>query len=666
MSGGVQVSGDTGTRASALEREQAARREAERRLLAPGSPFEVVEELVLGEPMQVFAQRAPHLRALLERSKSFGEAPYLVFPTRRVSYREHLELVAALAQVFQQDFGVGPGDRVAIFGANSLEWCLAFWATISVGATAVAMNGWWVGDEISYGLAHATPKLLVADHKRLSRLQTALPPGTELLSFIGDSADPAPGGRSTQPAAVDPGDPFWTALRAAQARLGDADLPAHPIAEDDPAILLYTSGTTGRPKGALHSHRNVIALLGVQFFHGARNALMAELLSSSDAPPQAGESAAPGAAPPPRSPAAPGPETAPAEAAPAAQHCRLVSNPLFHVSGLHASLIAHLAGGVKSVWTTGRFSAEAVLELMQREGVNGWGPQGSMALRVLGCPTRSSYDVSGVTSIGCGGAPVTPEVQAALREAFPNAKLGLAVGYGLTESTALACLNFGQELLEFPESVGQPLPTIQVEIRPLMDASETDAPDARASGNDPSDADPTSNEAAHADASALGDQALPEGCEGEIYIRSPLVMLGYYADPAATQATIRPGRWLKTGDIGRLEGGRLYLHTRQRDLILRAAENVYPAEVERRLDAHPDVAESAVFGVDHPELGQEVKAVVVAKPGSSLDVESLRAWVSEGLAYYKVPSLWQLRDEALPRNASGKIVKFQLQDPPNG
>ncbi len=574
-----------------LEEELEARAAVERELLAPGSPFELTEEQVLGAQLQVFKHRAPHLRALLSASERFGDLPYLVFPDLRLSFREHLAAVAALASTLEREYGIGKGDRVAILGANSPEWCLAFWATISLGAIAVAMNGWWAGDEIDYALNHAEPKLLIVDQKRAERMGGPVARGIAVLRF--DSV------------AHRPQDEFWSALEAGRG----AALSEAPIAEDDPAILLFTSGTTGRPKGALHSHRNVVALLGVQFFHGARLIKLRERLEAANG--------AVDSAPPPQ---------AHQHAQPAPQHCRLVSNPLFHVSGLHASLIAHLAGGVKSVWTTGRFSAEKVLSAMQAEGVNGWGPQGSMAYRVLQCPNRSDYDVSSVTSIGCGGAPVTPEIQAALREAFPNALQGLAVGYGQTECTALATLNYGGELQAFPESVGQPLPTIEIQIR-----------------------DPQGN-------------PLPEGEEGDIFIRAPLVMLGYWRDTEATAAAIHPGRWLQTGDFGRLEGGRLYIHTRKRDLILRAAENVYPAEIERRLDAHPEVSESAVFGVDHPELGQAVKAVIVPKPGKRPSIDALGAWVAEALAYYKVPEAWELRDEPLPRNASGKIVKYLLQD----
>jgi len=182
----------------------------------------------------------------------------------------------------------------------------------------------------------------------------------------------------------------------------------------------------------------------------------------------------------------------------------------------------------------------------------------------------------------------------------------------------------GMELEERPTSVGRVQPTIELEIRD---------PEGR---------------------------ALPEGVEGEIFARSPYTMLGYWGDEEATRRAIRPGRWLATGDIGRLEGGWLYINSRARDLILRGAENVYPIEIEHRIEAHPAVAEAAVVGVDHPELGQEVKAIVVPKRGARIEAETLARFVAEKLAPYKVPSRWELRDEPLPRNAAGKVLKQVL------
>jgi acyl-CoA synthetase (AMP-forming)/AMP-acid ligase II len=134
-------------------------------------------------------------------------------------------------------------------------------------------------------------------------------------------------------------------------------------------------------------------------------------------------------------------------------------------------------------------------------------------------------------------------------------------------------------------------------------------------------------------------------------------MREYWRRPQETAAVIGPGRWLRTGDIGRMQEGRLYINSRARDLILRGGENIYPVEIEQRLEAHSDVEEAAVVGVDHRELGQEVKAIVVPRPGAQLDPNLLAAWVSEKLAYFKVPAHWELRSEPLPRNAAGKVLK---------
>jgi acyl-CoA synthetase (AMP-forming)/AMP-acid ligase II len=139
-------------------------------------------------------------------------------------------------------------------------------------------------------------------------------------------------------------------------------------------------------------------------------------------------------------------------------------------------------------------------------------------------------------------------------------------------------------------------------------------------------------------------------------------MREYWEDPEATRAAIRPGRWLNTGDVGRLQNGKLYIASRKRDLILRGGENVYPFEIEQRLEAHPAIAEAAVIGVDHEELGQEVKAVVVFEAGQELGIEEMRRWVADALAYYKVPSHWEPRSEPLPRNATGKVLKNALRD----
>lgn len=535
-------------------------------LLGPGCPFEVVREEVFGRPVSVFKNRMRSLRQILEASLAHPDREYLVFGERRIPCGAHARAVASVARVLSERHGIGKGDRVAILAANCPEWIVAFWAVTSLGGVVVAMNGWWAADEIRYALADSTPKLLIADRKRFDRVRA----DALRIPVIEIERD---------------FDALWSAH-------DDAPLPTVPTFEDDPACILYTSGTTGRPKGAVSTHRNVIALLGLQMVHGAR--LMTLAAEQGMKPPTA-------------------------------QHVRLNAAPLFHVSGLYTAAVAHLAMGVKSVWLEGRFDPKAMLELMDRERVNGWAPLGPMAMRIATHPDRSRYDLSSVQMIGCGGAPVTRETQKLLLDAFPNARLGLGVGYGMTECTGLATMISGEELARFPDSVGKPLPTVELEIR-----DESGRP-------------------------------LPEGQEGEITVRSALVMKEYFGNPEATAAAIDPDGWLRTGDVGRVVDGRLYIATRKRDLILRGAENVYPIEIENRLQAHPGVHEATVLGIPHPELGQEVKAVVVPKDGVTLRPEELDRFVRETLAHYKVPSRWELRKEPLPRNASGKVMKWLLE-----
>jgi acyl-CoA synthetase (AMP-forming)/AMP-acid ligase II len=296
------------------------------------------------------------------------------------------------------------------------------------------------------------------------------------------------------------------------------------------------------------------------------------------------------------------------------------------VSGLHCAAVTALAGGAKTVWPMGRFDAEMTLEMIERERVTGWGYTATVLHRLLHHPSVGDYDLSSFRSVGGGGSPIPAPLIEKAQALFPQCSHTMGVGYGLTEGTAFATLNAGEELTDDPASVGRPLPVVQVEIR-----------------------------------DALG-RALTEGEEGEIHLRGPLVMLEYWRDPKATKAAIGPGRWLNTGDVGSLRNGKLYIASRKRDLILRGGENVYPFEIEQRLEAHPAIAEAAVIGVDHEELGQEVKAFVVPESGRMLDVEAMRRWVAQALAYYKVPTQWEIRRSPLPRNATGKVLKTALSD----
>jgi acyl-CoA synthetase (AMP-forming)/AMP-acid ligase II len=542
--------------------------EIEARLTAPGAPFETAVEPVLGEPMPVFKQRARSLVEVLAASRGHGAAEYLVCDGVRLSYAEHVRRVASVAKGMRERFGVGPGDRVAILAANGPEWITSYWAALSLGAIAVGMNAWWSGDEIAFALADCEPRLLLADRKRLARLRGPAPlPVVEIESDFAKLWDHDPA----------------------------AELPEVPLHEDDPATILYTSGTTGRPKGAVNTHRGILSFVRASLFHGARMLMW---------------SAARGAA----------------SAAPALPTCMFVNTPLFHVSGLYSGAVIPLATGIKTVWTRQRFDPAHVMQTIEAERVTNWGPMGTMVHRVARHPDRGRFDLSSVRNVGSGGAPVGPELLSLMREVFPNARASVGVGYGLTESTSGIAMIFGEELEERPGCVGRALPTVSFEIR-----DEQGRP-------------------------------VPEGVEGEIHVRGPQVMREYWRRPQESAEAILPGRWLRTGDWGRLEQGYLYVNSRKRDLILRGGENVYPAEIEQCLETHPGVREAAVLGVDHPELGQEVKAIVVPMEGAAPDPHELARFVAARLAYFKVPAHFELRPEALPRNAAGKVLKNLLRD----
>jgi len=541
-------------------------------LTGPGGPFEIVEEEVLGERLPILKNRPRSLREMVETSAAHGDLEYLVHDDRRITFAEHADLVASTARALSERHGIGKGDVVAILSANSPDWPILFWATVSLGGVVAALNGWWTADEIEYGVARSTPKLLVGDRRLLARVRVEGAdlgvPTLELDSRRDELLEHARG----------------------------VALPDVPLDEDDPAVILFTSGTTGRPKGAVSTHRGIVGFSQVNIVGGAIGAVL---------------DARSGNAPPP-------------DPNPPAQQAALVTSPMFHLSGLYAMVVMQLQLGGKLVTRSGRFDPGEVLRLIEQEKITMWSALGAMGPRVATHPDVGRYDLSSMRNVGFGGAPASPAVQELMRKTFPSASTGLGIGYGSSETVAVVASIRGPDYTSHPESTGYIMPCHQVEIR---------GPDG---------------------------EVQPEGSEGEIFVRSAYVMREYWGDPEASRKSLRPGRWLATGDIGHIRDGMLYINSRARDMILRSAENIYPVEIEYRLEEHPNVREAAVIGVDHPELGQEVKAVVVPEPGAQLSTEKLAAWCAEKLAPFKVPSQWDIREEPLPRNASGKVLKNVL------
>jgi long-chain acyl-CoA synthetase len=285
------------------------REEVQAQLTGPGGPFEIVEEEVLGERMNVLESRPRSLRQMLENSAAHGDKEHLVHGERRITFAEHVRLVASTARALEERYQIGKGDVVAILSANSPDWPILFWATVSLGGIVAALNGWWTADEIEYGLQRSEPKLLVGERRLLARIDDRKPgiPIVELDSQASQLFEYAP----------------------------DAELPTTPIAEDDPAVILFTSGTTGRPKGAVSSHRGIVGFVLVNIAAGAIS-LVADARRGD----------------------------APAQAPQPAQQTALVTSPMFHLSGLYAMIAMQLHLGGKLVTRSGRFDPGEVLQLI--------------------------------------------------------------------------------------------------------------------------------------------------------------------------------------------------------------------------------------------------------------------------------------------------------------
>jgi len=550
-------------------RDPEALRSIEARLMAPGAPFELVDVTVGGRPYREWRHRADSLRDVLLGGLRHADAVHLVHGDRRWTFTETVADAAGVAAGLRS-LGVGPGDRVALLAANCPEWLIGFWATVSLGAVVVGMNGWWTADEIQFAMDDAEPVVVITDRQRAERLaDVELPASVRSVVELGEQ---------------------FEALAATPAE----GLPTDPIDPDATAVILYTSGTTGRPKGAVSTHRMMTNNVHSIFFHGAR------------------VSAAGGS----------GPTTG----AEGTQPSTILVYPLFHVSGLHAIAVPAPPAGMKLVFLDGRFDPARVLDTIARERVTTVAAVPTLLRRLLDHPGFAEADLSSVRSIGTGGAPSSPSHLARLSQAFPNARSKVGNGYGLTETCGFATSNYGSDVVERPGCVGRPLPIVEIEI------------------HDPS------------------GRPVPTGELGEVCFRGVTVLPGYWRRPEATAEAIDADGWFRSGDIGRMdEEGRVYLADRRNDMIIRGGENIYPIEIENRLVEHPAVVEAAVVGQPDEEFGEVVRAVVVLDPQRDAAAEDLAAWVGETLAPYKVPTVWDLRHEPLPRNPTGKVLKGVLR-----
>ncbi|HEY5076091.1 MAG TPA: class I adenylate-forming enzyme family protein [Acidimicrobiia bacterium] len=547
-------------------------------LTGAGGAFEIVVDDVLGHPMQVYKQRMRSLRELMAHDAARADVDWVVQDERRFTYGEHDRLARVLAASLAR-LGVRRGDRVALVSANLPEWVITWWACAILGATLVPLNAWWKAEELEFGLSDSGSKVLIGDARRVAlvRDRIASVPGLEHVFVIDGPADAAI--RPFAELLDDPGDP---------------GMPESPIDEDDVLAILYTSGTTGKPKGATVSHRQAIANVQNIIVMGVAQAMRG---------------------------------TPPPEAEAGLQSSSLLVVPLFHVTGCLSTMMLSYATGAKVVlMPVGRFDPDVAMATIERERVTAIGGVPTIMWRILESPNLDKYDLTSVKRASYGGAPAAPELVERIERVFPHMRKTLTTAYGLTETASVATAHGGDDYFAHPGSVGRAAPTVELRV---VDERGRD---------------------------------VPAGERGEIWIKGPTVMAhGYWHRPDANAAAFTDG-WFHTGDIGYLDAdGFLFLVDRAKDMIIRAGENVYCVEIENVLFDHPDVVDAAVVGVPHKTLGEEVKAVVQLRSGSTTTPEDLRDWCRERLANFKVPEYVELRDEPLPRNPAGKVLKNLLR-----
>ncbi|MEE1926185.1 class I adenylate-forming enzyme family protein [Pseudomonas sp. 148P] len=547
-------------------------RNAWQQLIAPGAPFEVMET---GQGTRLFRHAPRTLQDVIESARVHGDREFLVWQDERLTFAAFFDQVERLAGQLLARFGLQPGERVAIALRNQPAWLVAFAAVQRCGGVCVPLNSWGLRDELLHGLEDSGAGLLLCDEARLNLLQDDLTARQRTTVVVGLPATPTLADWCFR----------YEDLLAAEP-LGAPQVSVEP---DAPALILYTSGTTSRAKGALSSHRAVCQALTALEFQG--------MFCAMSSPERIARVIASGFAP-----------------------TTLMAVPLFHVSGLHAQFLSALRAGRRLVLMY-KWDVDKAIDLIRDERCTQFNGAPVMMQQLLASPRFGGEDTVSLFGLGLGGGASSAGLLAAMAERKPDVIGGS--GYGLTESNGIGAAIGGEQFLHKPASAGWPLPIVDVRI-----------------GDSPG-------------------QPLPAGAEGVVWLRSPTLMEAYWNLPGASAETLREG-WLDTGDIGYLDDdGFLHISGRIKELINRGGEKISAAEIETCVGDMPGVDEVAVFAVADAELGEAVALVIQGEAPPT--AEEARAFVAARLAGYKVPAHVFRVSEALPRNASGKVLKGVLR-----
>lgn len=570
--------------------------EITKKVCAPGTMFELGEETIVhkngsaphhkGIRVPVFPKGPQTLRDVFNIPLSQGvqKNEFLIFEDRRLTFAQAFAEAAALGQALVKDFNVQNGDRVCMLSKNRIEYLISFIAITSIGAVYVPMNSYWKTKELLYGLNNSGTKVLICDVERYRDVEPIL---DELQMLHKVLLCDGPGVEGAKP------HPKLTTYNTVVANRMGEEMPPFTADKDDNAIIMYTSGTTGHPKGVVLTHRSVTHALVGTVAKGMINKAVSDILEGTV------------------------PEQNASPADPAAS-ATLLNVPLFHVTGLLAVCFISIVASRKIVLMS-KWDPERALQIIERERISSFSGVPTMVLDMMAHPNFHKYDTSSLGTVGGGGAaPPTTMV----RDVGSNFKKAAPLqGFGMTETSGVTGATMGELYKLKPTSCGSSIPGLYYEIWDDQ------------------------------------DNKVPSGVKGNLMVKAASVLKEYWGNPEATAKAITPDGWLRTGDVGLLdEDGYLHLGGRSKEIIIRGGENISCVAVENAIYEHPSVGEAAAIPVPHPTLGEEVGIVVWPKPNAKVTLEELLTKCVD-LAKFEHPTHLFIWPDQLPRGATGKIFK---------
>jgi len=509
-----------------------------------------------GTNEMVYADRPKNLAELLANTVAkYGDLEGIISPDSRLTYKQFASLIDHVASGLYHQYGIRKGDRVALMLRNGWEFSVSFFALVKLGAIAVPLNTAYKGEEAAFQIKDSGSIMVMVDSEFRDVITEIRPEISKARNICATDTEE-----------------FLDLLKEKEYTSVNVQ-----VDEMDPAVIMYTSGTTGRPKGAVLSHKGAIA----------EAMCVTEVLDWR-----------------------------------VGRDKNLCPVPLFHVTGLIMNFCGSVYAGIPVVFMK-RFNAVDALKVIEEEKITTMIGVPTVMWLMLNVPEFDHYNLKSLRCYAAGGSATPEELLKAFREKLPGSEL--CPGYGLTEACGMTLTTTSlDEALSHKGSVGRPIPLIEARV---VDSSERE---------------------------------LPRGEAGELLMRGCQAFKEYWNQPEATQKTIVDG-WVRTGDVAKMdEEGYVYILDRIKDMINRGGEKIWSLEVENVLYRHPKVLEAVAVGVPDTIFGEEVKAVIVLKPGAEATPQEIQEFCSRHLAKFKVPKYVEFR-EALPRNPAGKVVKGELK-----